>query len=309
MGACASQHPAFRPTSPLEFELQKNLIIELSTGEALSVDQAAERIKHVRHIYVGERHGAKDYHQVQLNVLKALRRHQVDLAIGIEWLPTGAQQALDDWIAGKIDDATFVHRSKWRKVWGHAFRHYAAIFKWARKHKIPMWALNAPRGLAKMVRIHGKEKLPAKWKKHVTPLDSGNEAHKAFVKKMFSHLKQAHPKHFHHSTDGKGFERYYLAQLVWDEAMSHNLARHLKSPEGRGKTAVVFAGVGHIAHGHGVPLRARELLDEPFKIVLPVPPGSMGKRHHWLKKKGYPNKRGDLLWEPPGKGTQMAVLD
>jgi len=303
---CAGTSTVHKPALPFELDLQSNLIVDVESGDVLSVEQAVSSLKAARHIYVGERHGAKAYHQVQLNVLKALHRQGVDMAIGIEWLPAGKQGALDDWIAGKIDDATFVYKSGWRKVWGHPFRHYAPILKWARKYRIPMWALNAPHGLAKMVRIHGKERLPARWKAQVTPLTTGNFAHKQFVKKMFSHIKHAHPHHFHHRSHGKGFDRYYMAQLVWDEAMSRNLVRHLKSPQGRGRTAVVLAGMGHVAHGHGIPLRAEALLGEAFKIVLPVIPGQMGKRRHLLGRTGYPNKRGDLLWEPSSRGAQMA---
>lgn len=303
---CAGAQSLQVSALPLGLDLQSNLIVAVESGEALSVDQAVASLKKARHIYVGERHGGQEYHQVQLNVLKALQRQKVDLAIAVEWLPADKQPALDDWIAGKIDAATFVHRSDWRKVWGHAFRHYAPILKWARKHKVPMWALNAPHGLARMVRIHGKEKLPPPWKKRVTALNTGNAAHQAFVSKLFSHLKHAHPHRFHHRTHGQGFDRYYLAQLVWDEAMSLNLVKHLKSPKGQGKTAVIFAGMGHVAHGHGVPFRAKALLGEPFKIVLPVAPGQMGKRRHLLHKVGYPTQRGDLLWEPSVKGAQVA---
>ena len=97
-------------------------------------------------------------------------------------------------------------------------------------------------------------------------------------------------------------DRYYLAQLVWDESMSRNLAERLGSDEGAGRTAVVLAGMGHIAYGLGVPLRAQQILKKPFAIVLPVARGKMGDHHPTLRKSGYPKKRGDLLWEAPISG-------
>ena len=103
-------------------------------------------------------------------------------------------------------------------------------------------------------------------------------------------------------------ERYYLAQLVRDEAMSRNLALRLQSPEGRGKQAVVMAGAGHIAYGHGIPSRARALLGKPFRIILPVLAGKMMDHHKLLRKKTYPLKRGDLLWEAPYVGTGVASI-
>jgi uncharacterized iron-regulated protein len=244
------------------------------------------------------------YHQVQLMVLKALHSRGVNLAIAVEWLPATAQPILDRYLAREIDDATFVHQSQWRRRWGHNFKHYAPILHWARQNKVPIWALNAPRGLARAVRIYGKNGIPRKFRKHRPPLNTGNTAHRRFVRRMLEHVQSVHRGHQHLFTE-KGFERYYLAQLVWDESMSRNLVKRLKSAAGRDKTAVVFAGLGHVAHGHGVPLRAGKLLGKGFKIVLPVPPGQMGQRSKLLRQQHYPRKRADLLWEPPAAGLQM----
>lgn len=52
------------------------------------------------------------------------------------------------------------------------------------------------------------------------------------------------------STD---FERFFLAQVLWDETMAETIARFLQdNPDYQ---VVVLAGQGHIIYGYGIPSR------------------------------------------------------
>ena len=290
----------------------ERFIVDVPTGEVLSAREAAERLGDVRHVYVGEQHTSELHHRVQLEVLRTLAAAGVDLAVGVEWLPASSQPILDDYLAGRIEEPGLVQRLDWKHIWGHDFANYAPLLRWAREAGVPMWALNAPAGLSARVAQVGVAGLTEGQRKALPPLDTGNEAHREFFRMMMAQ-NAGHGHHQHRHQHGHGqdqapaldpaaLERYYLAQLVWDESMSRNLAARLASPEGKGKTVVVLAGLGHVDHGHGIPLRAKKLTGLDFAIVLPVENGTMADQHHLLRRKGYPEQRADLLWEAPMVG-------
>jgi uncharacterized iron-regulated protein len=59
------------------------------------------------------------------------------------------------------------------------------------------------------------------------------------------------------------------AQIARDEAMAATLCAFLKSEAGRGRTAVVLCGNGHIAYGLGTPARVRRQMPQiKDRIVL-----------------------------------------
>lgn len=317
---CATTAPVDGTDDPLD-GLQR-AVIDVTSGELLDRAAAVRRLTGVRHVYVGERHTSEPHHRVQLEVATLMQRAGVDLVIGIEWLPEEAQPAIDAWFTGEIDEEEFLTRASWRENWGHTFDSYAPILRWARRHGVPVWALNAPNRLARAVARHGPEGVPEALKPLLPPLDTGNPAHRKFFEELMARVQHGHrghsPHRHHHHRPGHGtgpappqpalsvMERYYLAQLVRDEAMSRNLGRRLQSAEGEGKVALVFAGGGHIDHGHGVPSRAQRLLGEDFLIVLPIENGSLAEHHELLLQVGYPAKRADLLWEAPPVGDVVA---
>ncbi len=304
----------------------QRLIVDVTSGEVLTRERAVARLMAARHVYVGEQHGSATHHRVQLEVLEAMRSAGADLAIGIEWLPIEAQPAVDAWFSGAIDEEAFLKQADWKRNWGHAWDQYGLILRWARRHGVPVWALNVDRSVPKAVASHGPKYVSKAIKAKLPPMDTANEPHRRFFKAMMERVAHAHRGHKHrrphkHHAPRKGhrhqkpvhkhpllpkMERYYLAQVSRDETMAQTLARQLKATPAR--TAVVFAGLGHIDHGYGIPLRARKLLGEGFEIVLPVENNKMSEQGLLLNKKAYPAKRADLLWEAPPVGGASAAF-
>ena len=52
------------------------------------------------------------------------------------------QQALDDYVSGKINESAFLTQSRYFKKWGYDYNLYKPIIDYAVKHKIPLLALN-----------------------------------------------------------------------------------------------------------------------------------------------------------------------
>ena len=262
-------------------------VIDIDSGRVLRPAETLRRLTSVRHVYVGEEHASALHQRVQLEVVRALHDAGARVAIAAEWLPAEAQPEIDAYIAKHTDEAAFLERVHWKHRWGFPFAAYAPIFRWARAAGVPVWALNAPPGLARKV-ARGVPLTDAE-RRVMPPLDTGNPEHEAFFRRRMEGASRGHP-----AMRPGALDRYYRAQLLWDESMSRNLVRHLRATD---RIAVVCAGLGHVDFGYGSPRRAERLLGQPGLIVLArpsaEPPPAAGQAH--------------LLWIPPaGAGTSRA---
>jgi uncharacterized iron-regulated protein len=228
------------------------------------VDQAAQsveeaklpaRIAGARVIYVGEEHSNPHHHAAQLEVLERVYAQDAELALGFEMLPQTAQADLDAYLRGELDDKAFAEKVEWKKTWGYPFGLYKPLFQFARDHKLPAFALNAPRELARAV---SHDTLTDEQKKQLPEMKPGPAAHRELVREAFG----GHP---HRRFADARFELFYRAQLVWGESMAERTAAALKA----NKRIIVFAGDGHVRRW-AVPERAARRGAKPYLIVLPV---------------------------------------
>jgi hypothetical protein len=65
--------------------------------------------------------------------------------IGIEFISSKHQAALDDFQAGRLSLNEFLARINYHEEWGFPWRNYAPIFDWARENGVRLIALNRPR--------------------------------------------------------------------------------------------------------------------------------------------------------------------
>jgi uncharacterized iron-regulated protein len=318
--ACATTQTADKPASG-HFELGDRMIVEVTSGEVRATTEVVRDLRTVRHLYVGERHAVPGYQETQLEVVRSLHQSGARIGIGIEWLPMESQKLINAYITGSITEDEFIRRVNWKHLWGHNFEAYRPIFRFARSNRIPIWALDAPHGLARAVGRFGITKLPPKWRPLLPALNTKNRAHREFFEAMMSAVAHAHRGHKHGHGHGhhrhkkpsaKGetmMDKYYTAQVLRDEYMAKNLVRHLARPENKERIAVVFAGIGHTDFALGIPLRAARLLSAPFRIVLPVPNGKIDANTNLLRNKPYPLRRADYLWEAPSHRPHLVYKE
>ncbi len=213
--------------------------------DVADLEPILDAIVQCRVVFVGENHDRFEDHLNQLKVIDGLRRRGKDLAIGMEFFQQSYQVALDDYLAGTIEEPEFLRRSQYFDRWRFDYRLYRLILRYAREHRIPVIALNLESELTRRVGEVGiagltkaeRARLPAK-------IDRSDPAYQARIKGVFAH---------HPGTDKKSFERFMEVQLLWDEGMAERAARYLRAnPD---KTLVVLAGGGHIEYGQGIPER------------------------------------------------------
>jgi uncharacterized iron-regulated protein len=257
---CAHPHPHVHGAASAEAPIA--LPYRLVDGQsAAPLDEAAldERLRAARVIYVGEEHPNPHHHAVEIDLLERVWRIDPDVALGLEMLPRTLQPALDDYLAGKLDERAFLDAVDWPHTWGYPFGLYRPLLAFCRAHHLRAFALNAPRALAHAVAQRGLDGLSADEKAQLPELQPGPEPHREMVREAFG----AHP-HDGKFNDAK-FERFYAAQLVWDETMAERAAAALPSVH----RLVVVAGEMH-ARRFAVPDRAARRGAAPYLIVEPL---------------------------------------
>lgn len=186
-------------------------------------------------VFVGEQHDRYDHHLNQLAILRALHQQNPKLAIGLEWFQQPFQSVLDNYLSGNIDEVELLQQSGYYERWRYDYRLLRPIMEYAREHKLPLIALNAPRELTAKVSEQGLDALS---KAERTQLPQTIHPAQADYQ---NYLESVFKKHMRGQADATNF---VLVQRIWDETMAMNIVNHLQAnPEQR---MVVFAGSGHL---------------------------------------------------------------
>lgn len=216
-----------------------------SVPETLSPSQIIQDLGKRRVLFVGEQHTRYDHHLLQLEALKAMHRQNPQLAIGVEWFQKPFQQHLDDYIAGRIDEKTMLQRSQYFQRWRYDYRLYRPIIQFARQQGIPIIALNAPVELTDAIKAKGLEQLPPVLASQLP--DEIDRSNIPYINDLRGIFQQ------HAGAESRSFERFIDVQLTWDETMAEQAAGYLtQHPHSR---MIIFAGVGHVRYGWGIPDR------------------------------------------------------
>ncbi|NJD55437.1 MAG: PDZ domain-containing protein [Nitrospirae bacterium] len=209
-------------------------------------------------VYVGEFHDRFDNHRSQLRVIRELYQKNRKLVIGMEMFQKPFQNVLDDYIAGTIDERTFLKRSEYYKRWAFDYNLYREIMLFARENRIPVIALNIRKEIVSKVSKEGLQALSAEEMKEVPgDIDLSDMEYKERLRETYAR---------HANPEGRNFDFFYQSQVLWDESMAHNLNEFMsKNP---GYQAVVLAGVGHMAFGSGIPKRSFRLNRRDYAVIL-----------------------------------------
>ena len=247
-------------------------IVDARTGR--QVDEAAfwKTLSAARAVCVGEEHPNPHHHWAQLRMVDRLAQGEQagTLALGLEMVQRPFQGVLDDWAAGRIDDAALLSGTGWADRWGYDFAMYRPMLQVAVDAGGPVLALNAPRELTKKVSKGGLSALSAQEKAQLPELVLDDARHRAWFDGVMAAMGGA-SAHGDKGGDGDGgkvrAERIYTVQVLWDETMADGAARWLSAGDGR--RLVVLAGIGH-CHDSAVVGRLRRRGVERVLSVRPL---------------------------------------
>jgi uncharacterized iron-regulated protein len=236
-------------------------LVDGHTGAALDDEALDQRLRAARVIYVGEEHPNPHHHAVEIAVLQRVYQIDPSVALGLEMLPKNLQTPLDDFVAGRLTEEKLLDEVDWQKTWGYPWGFYAPLVRFCHEHALQAVGLNAPRALVHDVAHLGLERLPPEEKQQLPEISPGPEAHRELVREAFG----AHP---HGKFSQEQFDRFYAAQLVWDETMATRVAETMSAPNAPHRM-VVAAGDGHVRH-FAIPDRAARRGAAPYLVIVPL---------------------------------------
>jgi len=248
-------------TSGADDPSQRLRFYRIERAKEVPFPEALADLRTRRIVLVGEHHSRKDHHTAQLGIIQALYEAGARPAIGLEMFRKDDQQALDEWIGGKIPESSF--EKTYYENWNFDWSMYRPIFIYARENRIPMFGLNVDRNVTRQVAREGFKSLDEAQKGSLSDVTCRVDSeYLEFIRKAFGA----------HGHQGGNFEYFCEAQLVWDTAMAvHALEFLTVHPE---NTIVLLAGTGHARKG-GIPRRIKEKSDLPFLVILPEASGSI----------------------------------
>lgn len=247
-------------------------IIDARTGREVAEADAWVKLAAARAVCVGEEHPNPHHHWAQLRIVDELAKRTklagVSFGLGIEMVQRPFQGVIDDYAAGRIDDAALVSRTGWADRWGYDFAMYRPIFARAIAAQAPLIALNAPRELVKKMSRQGIDALTPEERAQVPELKLDDAQHRAWFDALMEGMggAEAHkrpaeppaevPKDEHHEgvaaaadADRAAADRIYAVQVLWDETMADAAAKWIGAAPGR--AMVLLAGNGH-CHDSGI---------------------------------------------------------
>lgn len=237
-------------------------VMRVQDREQISVQRMIAELDGAPLVFAGERHDAPAHHRLQLDILKGLAAQGKPLALAMEMFEEGSQKALDAWSAGKVPEYAIrkVFEGNWRNTpWGL----YQDLMLFARDHRIPIVALNAPRDLVQAVAKDGFASLGGE---QLARLPAGIDARvsSAFMQFMASAYSM-------HGRSGDSFRYMCEAQMLRNKVMARRLASYLeRNPD---RVLVVITGGAHARKLGGIPAELEQLR---YKVLLPPVPGLDG---------------------------------
>ena len=219
------------------------------TGEPLSFEQLVDALAGADAVFLGESHTDETTHRAQLAIYEALLERR-EVVLAMEMFQRDAQPLLDDYVAGRVDEAAFLAGAS---PWGNYRAAYRPLIERARAGGHPVVASNYPRGLARTV-SRGKAEAVAALddeQRATVPREmhpNTPEYHRRVDNAVRGHLGMMGPRE-------PGDARLWSTQTLWDNSMGEACADALDAHPG---SAVLHVNGGfHSAYWDGT---VRQLL-------------------------------------------------
>ncbi len=214
-------------------------------------------------IVLGESHDSVEDHAMQARVYSGLIELGARPALGMEMFQRPFQPILDAYVAGDIEEERMLAETEYEARWGFDPNFYSPLWQAARAAGLPVVALNVRRELTKRVSAVGVDGLSETERADLPELVFGPDAYRNWLGQVFA-------AHGMSTTDAR-FERFFQAQVLWDETMADSAVRAWSEQQ----PVVIIVGRGHVERGWGIPSRIkRRLPNARVATVVTAPAGT-----------------------------------
>lgn len=231
----------------------------LKPDKPTTLNDIIPKLKTSRIIYVGEQHDNFAHHINQLLIIKKIHEAGYELAVGMEMFQRPYQQVVNEYLAGRIDEHTFLQKSEYFTRWKYEYNLYKPIVDYLKQQNIPLVALNIAGDITREVAREGIYGLSDKKTKQIpSSMDFSDEKYQADLNKIYTlHEKQE---------DLRNFNYFLQAQILWDEGMAATAHQFLYSNPNH--KLIILAGNGHVRYKYGIPERLFRRNHEPFTVIV-----------------------------------------
>ncbi|WP_323753192.1 ChaN family lipoprotein [Marinobacter sp.] len=147
---CALTQPHSSSSWSAPATLYESLVIDTNSRQPVSLEETVKTLSKADVVVIGEYHGHQASHLLQTRVLRLLHALNPHIILSMEQFNLDHQDDLDDYLAGHTGEAEMI---KDANAWNHYRGSYRPMVEYARSHKLPVIAANAP---AQTVRCVGR---------------------------------------------------------------------------------------------------------------------------------------------------------
>ncbi len=242
--------------------LENEIRIFDAKGRERSLGSVLDELARRDVVLLGETHLDDVTHRFEHAVLEGLaKRRDGKVVLSMEMFERDVQGVLDRYLAGEIDEATFLAEAR---PWGNYRPDYRPLVETARARKLPVVTANTPRPVLRTAAL-GAEQYAAALAEHPESLPAevfpASEAYWARVDRAIRG----------HGPPGGG-DRTYSVQNVWDNTMADSIVRARKA---RPEHAVLHVvGAFHIERHDGTVAQLRRRAPKLDLATITVVPTS-----------------------------------
>ena len=219
-------------TTPVAAE--RALALYDTDGKPSSLAAFASRCTDADVIAFGELHEHAVASRLQAELLTALFAQPRPVALAMEFFETDTQPALDAYLAGEIDEPTFVERTARPAAYASSHR---PLVEACKAHGARVVAANAPRRLVTEYRKSGLEYAP--WRAALS------EADRALLPATSIPPHDEHERRFMALMGPKRGPAFFKSMALWNDAMAQSIV-DVRTADPR--TRVLFiVGAFHVA--------------------------------------------------------------
>ena len=268
-----------------------------SKGRPVTLQAIVDSLERADVLFLGETHSDPVAHLLEAELLR--RAHERfgaaagrgrAVALSLEMFERDVQTVLDEYLAGLITERHFLLSSR---PWRNYETDYRPLVEYARAHKLPVIAANAPARYVSRVSSRGPESLgalaPAAAKSWLPPLPfpPASEGYAAKFNRFMrgdaaatrtptpatpqqtpaAQATAAPP----HAQGPHGVAHLLAAQTLRDASMAYHIAEHLK--RGRDPLVVQVNGTFHSEERMGVPEQLARYRPKARAVVVTIVPG------------------------------------
>lgn len=198
-------------------------IYDTKAKQTVTVEKIVSRMAEADVLFFGEEHNDSIGHYLENKIFRELVSvYGKQIALSLEMFETDGQLVLNEYLAGKIDEARF---AKDVRLWSN-YKDYRPMIEHAKQNSIPVIAANPPRRYVTMVSRRGMASLDSlsKEAKKLLPLLPFDTLTGRYREKFFETMK---------GSPGGNNPKVYHSQSLWDAGMSYSIYSYLKKNKGQ----------------------------------------------------------------------------